>query len=81
MVVLGIKWLQIYNISIKWTSNIAIFNSLYYKKNYLSKEQIVIILNIIDVPELFKVQEKKLIDIYKLNIIITLKKIYYYTLF
>ena len=55
LVILDIKWLQIYNISIKWALNIAIFNNLYYKKNYLFKEQIIIILDIINMPKLFEV--------------------------
>ena len=53
--VLGIKWLQTHNISIKWVSNIAIFNSPCYKKNCLSKGQTVIMLNIINILKVFKV--------------------------
>ena len=38
-----------------WVLNIAILNSLYYKKKYLVKEQTIIMLGIINVLELFKV--------------------------
>ena len=58
--VLGIKWLQIYDVSTKWASNIAIFNSPYCKENYLPKEQTVIMPGMMDVPELFNQNKKEL---------------------
>ena len=54
-VILDIKWLQIYNINIKWASNIAIFNNLYCKKNCLSEERTIITPNIVNILELFEV--------------------------
>ena len=47
--ILGIKWLQKYNIIIKWGVNIVLLNSLYYKENYLKSGRTVIILGIVNV--------------------------------
>ena len=53
LVMLSIKWLQLHDVGTKWASNMAIFNSPYYKKNYLPEDRTAIILGMVDVPNLF----------------------------
>ena len=47
-----IKQLQRYNIGIRQGSNIAAFNSAFYKKNYLSLDYTVMVLGIIDILDI-----------------------------
>ena len=50
-VVLGIKWLQLHDVTTRWGANLAFFNSNYCKKSCLSEKNSAIVPGIIEVPD------------------------------
>ena len=51
-IILGIKWLQIHDVSIRWATNSLIFNSPHCRRNCLNNSESNTVVGNTDVPEL-----------------------------
>ena len=72
-VILGIKWLQKHDVTIKWGANMVLLNSPYCKKNYLESGRTAIvpgIINISNTPAYLQPKEPPL----KVNSVMKVKK-------